>query len=102
MLCVPRLGFWLQQQQGRLLKKKNKQESSGEMSEEGYAYSQREWLEGHVLRLQRTAYGEHDAAGPWEVDENGNTPITTESGVEFSGDRLWTTEVSPVSSSRKD
>lgn len=77
LLCVPGLVFWLHRRRAN----------------DKHAYARREWHEGHVLRLHRTAcWGR--GVGPWEVDHDENIPVMAEGAAPFSGDKLWMPDVS--------
>ena len=51
-------------------------------------FARREWLEGHLLRLLRTAFEKHDV-GPWEIADGGDVPVTVEKRSTFSGESIW-------------
>ncbi|KAF2261851.1 hypothetical protein CC78DRAFT_619046 [Lojkania enalia] len=72
LFCLPGVAFWVQQKLRRDL------------------HLQREWTEGHLLRLLRTAFESH-GAGPWVTD--GEIPVTEVPGLRFSADQVWEVKI---------
>lgn len=68
--CIPALPFWARRKL-RL----------GE-------FARREWLQGHLFALQRTAFEKH-GVGPWEMGDGGDVPVTAEKRSTFSGESIW-------------
>jgi hypothetical protein len=75
LLCVPSLAFWVRR---RL----------------GYGdFSRREWVEGHVFRLQRRLW-EARGIGRWSVGAKGwdLVPVSMGKGLVFEAERAWSSK----------
>lgn len=70
LLCVPRIPFWWRQR----FKKDN--------------YPKREWVEGHLFRLQKTAFEAHGLE-LWDNEDEAEVPRTINLQVQFSGRQTW-------------
>jgi hypothetical protein len=70
LFCLPGMLFWARRRLG--------------MSD----FPRREWLEGHLLLLQRTAL-EGNGIGPWEVDDKSSVPLTVQERTKFSASKAW-------------
>ena len=56
----------------------------------GGSFAEREWREGGLLRLQRTAFEAHGVR-PWEAGEDGvgEVPVTMDERLAFSAESMW-------------
>jgi len=75
LLCLPGLAFWLRQRLGHS------------------DYSRREWVEGHIFRLQRRLW-ESKGIGRWSTGVNGwdLIPVSMDGGIVFEAEKTWHTD----------